>query len=162
LDPVWPKGTRFVLRRNEDALEMMVSALEDALEALEEPDSKASTEERERQASKIKKKLAGKGGLLYQAGFEIRKAGGRGFVPMGNMPKGFDRDMRSVPIINAKAAFDLVGHESHNLKEVLGYIVDGESNMVAWKLANLLEQSSKGLGHFEPIPGIDFDESEES
>lgn len=162
LEPVWEKGTRFVLRRNQHAMDMNVEALEDALVALNEPGSNATEEGKEEQARKIKAKLANKNWLLHQSGFEIRKAGARGytFIPMRKMPEGFDRDLRRVPILDAQDAFDLIDFAPSNLRQILAYLVDGESSMVAWRLANLLEQASEGLGYFEPIPGIDFDAEE--
>ena len=136
---------------------MINEALHDALDALNEPDAKETADEWSEQGDRIRAKLADKDSLLHKAGYEIRKAGCGGFVPMHKLPEHFDRDLKSVPILNAKDAFDLVKFEGYNLREILEYIVDATSKMAPWQLANLLEQSTEGLGYFEQIPGIDFD-----
>ncbi len=161
LEPFWPKGTRFVLRRNQHSIDMKISLLEDAIEALNEPSSKVSEKDRDEQVKKIKAKIEDRESILHESGYEVRKAGSRNaFVPMGKMPKGFDRDLRASNITDANAAFDLIDFDPSHLRDVLAYLVDGVGSMLPWRLANLLEQAREGLGYFEPIPGIDFEESD--
>lgn len=152
LEPIWAKGTRFVIRRNQDAMDIITEALHDALDALNEPDAKESADEWFERGDKIRAKLANKSWLLHEAGFEIRKAGEHGFVPMHKMPHGFDRDLKSVPILNAKDAFDLVNFEAHNLREILEYLVDAESKMAHgnWQICSSKQVWGSGTSSLSP------------
>lgn len=126
--PIWKKGMRFVLRRNDIALDGLISMAKEAGANLDEQH------------------------MIEQAGYLVRSARGRWRHHEGRLdrfPHEFGMCLRPVPIKSAREAIDLVGPDDYSLKEVLIHLVDDQHYTTPWKFATLLEQSYHGEGPFE-------------
>ncbi len=134
-EPVWEKGTRFILIRNVGAFRASVHALGDARDNENFSEADLTADERKK--------------FLRRAGYLVSKIGDGSHVWLENLPDIFPKSLKPVPILNSRAAIEVSGAGSFHIREVLEHLVDKECKLTPWHLAHLLEQSECGEGPFE-------------
>lgn len=126
--PIWRKGDRFILRRNETGIEEIAEMMR---EAGKDVDMEA---------------------LRMNAGYLITNARSKfrttREMRLDRLPEEFARALRPVRIMDHQDALDLVNPEGWIIKEVMLHLAEYKG-VPPWKLATLLEQSYHGEGPFE-------------
>jgi len=150
LEPIWKKGTRFVLARNEMGYRIIADQKKTIISVLEEEEDDKHLEKIEA----LKAELEDEDTIWADAGYVIHKcdAQHQWEKPLSNIAqcKRFKSLLKPVPIMKTQDAFDYARTQEYHIRDVLEYLVK-DGKLQAWQLANLLHQASEGLGYFEEV-----------